>query len=175
MSARPVAVVGPSGAGKDTLMAAAAGRRSDVHLVRRVITRAADAGGEDFEAVSQAEFVRRAATGAFALQWRAHGLSYGIPRGLPPAGIALMNLSRSVLAEASQVLPGLRVVSVAVTPEVMAARLAGRGRETPEDIAARLARDVPCIAPGLDIRTVDNSGDLADALDAFLIAIGDFA
>ena len=39
------AVVGPSGAGKDTLMAAAARARPDLHIVRRVITRPATAGG----------------------------------------------------------------------------------------------------------------------------------
>ncbi|MGO7947103.1 phosphonate metabolism protein/1,5-bisphosphokinase (PRPP-forming) PhnN, partial [Rhizobium ruizarguesonis] len=50
-----VVVVGPSGAGKDTLMNLAARRfkgRDDVHFVRRVITRQRDAGGEDHLSVS---------------------------------------------------------------------------------------------------------------------------
>ncbi|MGO8557602.1 phosphonate metabolism protein/1,5-bisphosphokinase (PRPP-forming) PhnN, partial [Rhizobium ruizarguesonis] len=45
-----VVVVGPSGAGKETLMNLAARRfkgRDDVNFVRRVITRHRDAGGED--------------------------------------------------------------------------------------------------------------------------------
>ena len=46
-----VVVVGPSGAGKDTLMRAAAEHfegRPDVHFVQRAITRPAEAGGEAF-------------------------------------------------------------------------------------------------------------------------------
>ena len=65
-------VVGPSGAGKDTLMAAAAARPG-VALVRRVITRPAAAGGEDFDGVTPAEFARRRAACDFALDWQAHG------------------------------------------------------------------------------------------------------
>ena len=50
------AVVGPSGAGKDTLIAGALRARPDLHLVRRVITRPTEAGGEAFEGVTGAEF-----------------------------------------------------------------------------------------------------------------------
>ncbi|MEA2777827.1 MAG: thymidine phosphorylase, partial [Acetobacteraceae bacterium] len=73
-----ILVVGPSGAGKDTVLALArAALLADprFRFVRRVITRPADAGGEDHEAVSDFEFGQR----SFALRWQAHGLHYGIP------------------------------------------------------------------------------------------------
>ena len=67
MAGRLFAIVGPSGGGKDTLMAAAQTARPGLHLARRVITRPETAGGEPFEGVGAEEFARRAASGAFAL------------------------------------------------------------------------------------------------------------
>ncbi|MBC7181481.1 MAG: phosphonate metabolism protein/1,5-bisphosphokinase (PRPP-forming) PhnN, partial [Roseovarius sp.] len=56
---RAFAVVGPSGAGKDTLIDAARAARPDLQVIRRVITRPEALGGEDFEGVSEVEFDRR--------------------------------------------------------------------------------------------------------------------
>ena len=74
MGGRLFALVGPSGAGKDTLLAAASAARPDLVIVQRVITRPESAGGEPFEGVTPAEFARRNAAGLFALHWQAHGL-----------------------------------------------------------------------------------------------------
>ena len=79
MTGRLIAVVGPSGAGKDTLMAAIGRARPDLHIVRRVVTRPSEAGGEPFEGVTEAEFRQRQTRGDFLFAWAAHGLSYGIP------------------------------------------------------------------------------------------------
>lgn len=87
MSGRVVAIVGPSGAGKDTLMYKATVQRPDLHLIRRVITRPADAGGEEFTSVNTEEFEQIRNDGKFALDWQAHGLSYGIPHQVHHQGI----------------------------------------------------------------------------------------
>ena len=77
---RLFAVVGASGVGKDTIMAALAEARPELHWVRRAITRPSHEGDEPFETVSEAEFQSRLDDGAFALHWTAHGLSYGVPK-----------------------------------------------------------------------------------------------
>src|SRR6056297_2856134 len=158
------AVVGPSGAGKDTLMEAAAARRPDLHLVRRLITRPEEAGGEAFEGVAAAEFARRKAAGDFLLDWEAHGLRYGIPASaarLRAAGCdVLFNASRGMIGPAFAALPDLVVIHVTAAPELRAARLAARGREDAADIARRLARAGDGIAPGPPVRLVRNDGTL---------------
>lgn len=176
MSGRLIGVVGPSGVGKDTVMQAVVAARPGIGLVRRVITRAPDAGGEVYNAVSEAEFDRRVIGGDFALHWQAHGLRYGIPRGveddLASGRTMLVNLSRSVLREAQARFARFTVLSLTARTEVLAARLAGRGRETREDIARRLDRAGYGLPEGLrDVVHIDNSGGLDDTVGAVLAAI----
>ncbi|NHB75251.1 phosphonate metabolism protein/1,5-bisphosphokinase (PRPP-forming) PhnN [Rhodobacter calidifons] len=151
------AVVGPSGAGKDTLLRGALAARPDLRLVRRVITRPSEAGGEEFEGVTEDEFARRRDRGAFALTWEAHGLSYGIPRAEVEGPVAVIfNGSRAALPEAVRVFPGLRVILVTAPDIVLAARLSARGRESAEDIRARLSRAAFEMPPGIAFQTVVN-------------------
>ncbi|MBN2907045.1 MAG: phosphonate metabolism protein/1,5-bisphosphokinase (PRPP-forming) PhnN [Rhodobacteraceae bacterium] len=172
---RLFAVVGPSGVGKDTLMAQAKAHRPDLHLARRVITRPAEAGGEAFDSVAPAQFERMRAAGAFALSWRAHGLHYGIPAGIDAvlAGgrDVVFNGSRGVLADAAARYPGLRVIHVTACPQVLAQRLAGRGRESAAQIEARLARADYALPRGMDVTTIANDGALEGAVAAVLAAL----
>lgn len=172
---RFIAVVGPSGVGKDSVMAGLCAARPDLLRVRRVITRAPDAGGEDHEAVSDALFAARAAGGDFALHWQAHGLSYAIPREvqgvLDHGQDVLANLSRAMLARAAEVFGTLTVLHVTASPQVLAQRLAARGREGRAEIAERLARPAPDVPQGLPLVEVDNSGDLDGAVRAALAAL----
>lgn len=170
-----VAFVGPSGAGKDTLMMATQAARPDLHLVRRVITRPSTAGGEDFDGVTPDEFARRVADGQFALHWQAHGLSYGIPAEwrtrLAGGESALINLSRAVLVPAAEVFESLVVVNVTAPPEVLAQRLAARGRESAEDIARRLSRVADPLPATLNVITVQNTGTVDQAVSQVLGAL----
>jgi len=175
MAGRVFAVVGPSGAGKDTLMEAAAAARPDLHLVRRVITRSEAAGGERFEGVSEAEFAARAARGDFVLTWQAHGLHYGIPasidRAIAEGRDVLFNGSRAMLGAAWETFPNLGILHVTAPVPVLADRLAARGRESRAEIARRLARASYDIPYHLPVRVVENGGALDQALSDFLAAL----
>ena len=166
------AVVGPSGAGKDTLIRGALAARPDLRLVRRVITRPAEAGGEAFEGVSAADFARRRDRGDFALHWEAHGLSYGIPKAeVEGPGDVIFNGSRAALPLARRVFPGLRVILVTAPAEVLAARLAARGREDAADIRARLARGAFALPEGIEAATVLNDGAVETGIARLLAAL----
>ncbi len=168
-----IAVVGPSGVGKDTLMAALCQAEPGFETVRRVITRPADAGGEDFNAATVEAFERMAGQGLFSLSWQAHGLSYGIPAAIDEqrsrATGVLVNLSRSVLKTAQDRFGHLIVLSLTASREVLAARLKARGRETAADQSDRLQRARLNLPGGLDhVHVIDNSGPLAETVQAVL-------
>ena len=170
-----VVVVGPSGAGKDSVMSYAArhfAKEAGVQFVRRVITRPADAGGEAHEAIDADGFRKREADGDFAVSWDAHGLSYGIPHATLEQlanGVTLVaNGSRSALPAFAEAYPRLKVVLITARPDILAARLAARGRETVEGIAKRLDRAVPEIVVATDTVIIDNSGALEEAGEAFV-------
>ncbi len=175
MGGRFVAVVGPSGVGKDSVMEAAAAASDHVVLARRVITRAADAGGEAFDAVSEEAFAQMAEAGDFALWWPAHGLHYGIPTAvdadLAAGKTVLANLSRSVLPQAQARFSAFHVIALTAPTEVLAARLASRGRETQDDISRRLSRAGFALPEGLPVTEICNDGPLAQTLARVLAVL----
>ncbi len=168
MSGRFIAVVGPSGVGKDSVLQALVVRDPRFVLARRVITRPSEADGEAFDGVSLKDFRARLAAGDFALNWAAHGLHYGIPASVDQTLNAgrdvLANLSRSVLVEAQRRFAKFQVLSLTADSAVLAARLTSRGRETPEDITKRLARSGTPLPAGLPVLELDNSGALDGAV-----------
>ncbi|MCW3475769.1 phosphonate metabolism protein/1,5-bisphosphokinase (PRPP-forming) PhnN [Limobrevibacterium gyesilva] len=171
-----ILVVGPSGAGKDTLMEAARRRLAGdarFRFVRREITRPREAGGEDHVPVDAAGFARRRAAGAYALSWEAHGLGYGIPADIADAlaagRVVVANVSRAVIADAARRFP-VRVLEITAPPEVLARRLAARGREDAQDVAARLRRSVS-LPQGVDVVTVMNDGTVEEGAGRVLAAL----
>jgi len=165
-----IAVVGPSGVGKDSLIDFARQHfsgRPDIRFVRRTITRPQNSIGEDHHAVTEDAFDALVRSGAFAVHWKAHGLGYGIPadiyEDLAAGHIVIANGSRSALDAFRAAFPRLLVINVTARPDVLAKRLATRGRETAADIEARLARATDPLPEDVKVVTVDNSGHLAAA------------
>lgn len=158
-----VLVVGPSGAGKDTLLQLAQAACIDDHDVvfpRRVVTRESSAA-EDNIAMSPDEFRRGIDHGDFAVHWEAHGHSYALPLEINDdirAGRAVVvNVSRTVIAALRQAYANVVVVAITAPPDVLAQRLAARARHSDGNIADRLSRSVEDAAAQADV-TILNAG-----------------
>jgi ribose 1,5-bisphosphokinase len=145
---RLIYVIGPSGAGKDSLLEWVRIRLpadSGVRVARRTITRPAGAGGEDHIAATDAQFDEALARGEFALHWRANGHRYGVGREieqwLAAGESVVINGSREYLAVARVKFPQLESVHIVAPVEVLQSRIAQRSRERPEEAARRLERN----------------------------------
>lgn len=143
---RLVLVVGPSGAGKDTLIAEA--RTACAHdpavvFPRRVVTRPSTVS-EDHDTLSEQAFGHAVAAGDLALWWEAHGLRYGIPSSIDAAirsgRSVVCNVSRTILGPARQRYACVTVVLVTAPRKVLEARLAGRARTSDGNLADRIGR-----------------------------------
>lgn len=172
---RLVLVVGPSGVGKDSVLygaLAALQNDPDVVFPRRVVTRAPGLGGEDYIPATESDFAAQAQRGDFALYWPAHGLHYGIPKSIESDLAAgrqvVVNVSRGSIDEARRKYPGLLVIGITASPEVLRRRLEQRGREGPAEIEERLSRAAAFRLQGDDVAILNNDGALNDTVQAFL-------
>jgi ribose 1,5-bisphosphokinase len=170
-----IAIVGPSGAGKDSLIAYARrrlGRDPVFMFVRRVVTRA-DGGTEDHDCMNPEAFEAARSRGAFAVTWDAHGLSYGIPHSarahMDTGGIAIINGSRAALPDIAKCFEAVSVVNITAEPDILARRLAARRREDGDQVAMRLARTIHDFAQHHRVFDIDNSGTLEDAGEKLVI------
>lgn len=171
---RLVLVVGPSGAGKDTLIGLVQAACADDSIVfpQRVVTREASSF-ENNEAVSPMLFGQMLAHGDFAFQWEAHGLRYGVQSSivedLRAGRTVIVNASRTIIEFARRSYANVTVVSVTAPPDVLAKRLAARARPSDGQIDDRLRRTVVAAVPDVIINNVGLAEDHAAEL---LSAIG---
>lgn len=154
MSRHLIYVIGPSGAGKDSLLnwlRAQAPMKTHVHWARRTIDRANTPQGEAHESVSRAQFQALQHADAFAMHWGANEHHYGIRHGelqpLKKQEWVFANGSRAYLPEAVALFPGLTVLHISADLEVLKHRLLSRGRETLAAIEQRLQRTPPLQVP----------------------------
>jgi ribose 1,5-bisphosphokinase len=164
---RLVLVVGPSGAGKDTLIGlaqAACAGDGNIVFARRSVTREASAT-EDNEYISPEAFRQACTRGDFAMHWEAHGHGYGLPRAIDRdvrAGRTIVaNVSRAVVEAMRRGYADVTVVSITAPPEILAERLAARSRSSDGPLSDRLGRVVDGAAAKPDV-TISNVGNVED-------------
>lgn len=168
-SQRLIVVVGPSGAGKDSVISAWLQRQPGAmrpHRARRTITRPADVH-EDHESLTATAFAALRDAGAFALHWPAHGLDYGVRHAelaaLARGGWVVVNGSREHLPALRASAPHAQVIEIDAPAALRRQRLQDRSREDADGRAARLLRQTTPAAA--DLRIV-NDGALEQAVAA---------
>ena len=146
MSGAWIFICGSSGAGKDSVIAAA---RQTMHehqkivFSRRMVTRPAQAGS-DHDPVTETDFLGLMQTGGLSWHWKAHGFYYGIAQryvaDVQAGHLVVVNGSR---AHVDQLTPSasVRVVQITADAAQLATRLKLRARDSDSAIAERLARD----------------------------------
>ena len=161
---RLVLVIGPSGAGKDTLLGlakAACADNPNIVFPRRLVTREASASEEN-ESLDRDAFQAALREGSFAMHWEAHGHCYALPRAIDDnirAGrTVVVNVSRTVVEAMRRLYTDVVVVSITAPPQVLAERLATRARSSDGRIDARLRRTVAdAAAPDFTISNVSSA------------------
>jgi len=170
-------VVGPSGAGKDSLIDGARQQLDPNQFIfaKRTITRPADSGGEAHQACTEAEFTLLEQQGKFLITWQAHELSYGLPNTLLEALATgqhvIANGSRAMVAKLSARVPNLVVIEIGAPSEILAQRLSQRGRESAVDVAKRLVRKTESYPDGTHVLRVINDQTPAIGISRFLATL----
>lgn len=173
---RYVLVVGPSGAGKDTLIAgakAACAHDRAIVFPRRVVTRGTSTA-EDHDSLNDAAFDCSVNSGAFAFWWQAHGLKYGIPRAaddeIRAGRIVVCNVSRGIVAELRARYARVDTVLITAPAAILATRLSDRSRTSDGPLAERIKRNGAFTDFRAD-HVIDNSGTPDAAVRQFLDVI----
>ena len=173
-----VYVMGPSGAGKDSVMNRARTllpSQAPVFFAHRYITRPADSGGENHVALSEAEFLLRREHGLFAFDWEAHGNHYAIGCEIEiwrKAGLTVVvSGSREHFLNAHGLDADTHPVLITAPAERLVERLAERGREDSGAAAKRLGRGAAYTVDDARLVTIMNDGALETAAEAFVSLI----
>lgn len=166
-------IMGPSGAGKDSLLnslhqeMASLGQALPLIMAQRTITRSHHQSNENHEAIDEASFESLLQSNAFALNWFANGLHYGIRHEqlapMSKGSWIMVNGSRAYLEQAKLRFPGLTVLHITAPVDVLRSRLLARGRENEKDIEARLSRSQSLESNPQDLYVI-NDGRLEDSL-----------
>jgi guanylate kinase len=167
---------GPSGSGKDTVIAALKQRDLDFHVVVSVTARRPRPGeseGNPYHFISQEEFDRLVANDELIEYANVHGNWYGQPRqeirdNLAAGRDVLLKVDVQGAATVRRKVPGAILIFLAPdSPEELAQRLVGRHTETEVERQRRLADAQLELAQQhwYDYRIVNRQGHLQEAVD----------
>ena len=171
-----LAIVGPSGSGKDTIIEALCKQLPNIKRVKRYITREQQkAGGEDSYNIDFDTFRKLERDGDFAFSWSAHHLKYGLPITIFDeinVGKSLIaNISRSILDQLSDKFEYYEVILITASDKILAERLEERGRESKAQIEERLARSSFTIPKGISPLIIRNETTVEDAVSKIIASI----
>jgi ribose 1,5-bisphosphokinase len=174
VSGKLILVVGPSGAGKDSIIGYAKEKfKNDPQFIfpRRIITRQADVAAEDHDTMDVREFLALKAKDGFALCWQAHDLHYGLPAQinseLDAGRHVIINVSRTILPDMPKLYPNYMVAEITASHEILAARIAARGRATDGNAVKRASRSVSAPSPDSRHFVIRNETSLREAGETF--------
>jgi phosphonate metabolism protein PhnN/1,5-bisphosphokinase (PRPP-forming) len=166
-----IAVVGPSGSGKDTLLRYAAGafaQRQDIVLARRYITRPPD-HNEDNYFIDPVGFSHLRKSGFFLSTWEAHCNYYGIARhsidGSNGYSTIICSISRSAILDFEKTCTTTTIL-VTARKDILRQRLLARSRESGKEIEQRLGLAAQKVR-AKNLITFDNSGELDKSCAGF--------
>jgi phosphonate metabolism protein PhnN/1,5-bisphosphokinase (PRPP-forming) len=163
-------LVGNSGSGKDSILAWAKEHwscpKKELLVAQRYITRPESPETEKFISVSADEFEKMDKNGAFILKWISYDMHYGVKsdvlKELKRGNLVVVNVSRQVIDDTCQRFPGTKVIFVQVPIDTIVKRIQDRGRETDEQVKARVQRAKENeTLPGADF-VVENTGTIED-------------
>jgi len=164
-----IAVCGPSGAGKDTVLRSVQEMnkgRADIIFPRRIVTRP-ESVFEGHDSATEEQFSEMQAAGGFAFCWSAHGLRYALPATVDDhirhGCCVVCNVSRAIVPELRSRYARTTAVLITAPLEILAARLAARGRVTDGTLSSRVARSAEV---GHDLNpdiVIDNAGPIEAA------------
>jgi len=168
-------IVGNSGSGKDSIISGVVkeypSNLKQIYAPKRYITRPPSESEKNIS-ITPKEFRELEEKGGFALSWHIYELDYGIPKNiekcLKKGHPVIVNVSRTVIEVARKKYKNTKVIFVEVPFEITLKRIKDRKRETEKLLKKRIerARQNQKL-PTADF-TVDNSGELDDAISQLL-------
>jgi thymidine phosphorylase len=157
-------IVGPSGAGKDSLIHGARealAANEDFVFAGRTITRPIDPAREIHEEISGKDFARRAKAGGFMASWTVYKTNYGISSDyaadLEAGRHVVANVSREAVGDLVAHFRSVCVIQVTAPPAMLEQRLAARGDA--KAAAQRLSRAV-VLPDQISVNHLLNAGSL---------------
>jgi guanylate kinase len=179
--ARAVVITGPSGVGKGTLIRSLRERMPELQLSISATTRLPRAGetqGVDYHFMSEEDFERHVRDGDFVEHADYAGARYGTLRSelqtrMSSGAPVVLEIEVQGAREVRETMP--EAVQVFIAPpsvEALRARLVGRGKDTPEQVEARLRiAERELAAQGEFARVVVNDR-LETAVDELVSVVG---
>jgi len=176
-------IVGNSGSGKDSIISGVISKYpsnlKQIYAPKRYITRPPSKFEKNIS-ITPEEFRKMEINGKFALKWNIYGLNYGIlteiENFLNKGHPVIINVSRTIVKQAREMYKNVKVIFIEVPFEITLQRIKDRKRESDDLLKERIERARKNQKFAEADFTIDNSGNLADAINQFftyLIKTGD--